>query len=543
MHKYSMFLLATCAACIAGCPSPEDTIVAPSPDSGETGTPDTFADTLDAAEASCSAGDIETRACGACGKQSRTCASSGWEAWKPCQDEIATAECKIGDTRSTKCGNCGTQKDTCDPAKCSWVDGTCGGEGVCAPGDIEKTTASCTVAGTVRIRTCSDTCVFGPYSDCVAPKGWLTLPAAPTGMLGRYGHGAVWTGTEMIVWGGTYVDPTKGGGPTALGDGASYDFAGATWTKLPTAPSPINPGRSFPSVIYSGSQMIVWGGAQGTTLTPKGDGARYDPATKTWSAMTSTGAPSGRFVAGATWSTTTSEMIVWGGCTAVDTSLACSTYTNDGAAYDPVTDKWTALPAPPTGFVGRGGHSMEWSGAEVVIWGGTSGTADLNDGARYDPKTKIWTTIPSAPTSMEGRVSHASVWSGKEVLIYGGFATTTKTALDSGARYQPGGGWTAFTTPSTTVLPTAKRYVTHAWFGASKLWIWAGLDGTSGAIGSGASYDPVLDKWTAMDTTDAPTARGYGSTVWTGKEAIVFGGISISGGTFKLFADGGIFVP
>jgi N-acetylneuraminic acid mutarotase len=54
--------------------------------------------------------------------------------------------------------------------------------------------------------------------------------------------------------------------------------------------------------------MIVWGGAGGTLLN---DGGQYDPVGDSWTATTTTGAPSGRAYHTAVW--TGSRMIVWGG--------------------------------------------------------------------------------------------------------------------------------------------------------------------------------------------------------------------------------------
>jgi hypothetical protein len=118
----------------------------------------------------CYPGDIETQACGACGKRLRYCDPSGsWKPWKACQDEIVGAECKIGDTNTVDCGNCGKQKDFCDPVSCTWVAGSCAGEGPCAPGDVDSSAATCTVPGETRIRTCTFKCTWGPYGSCAKP--------------------------------------------------------------------------------------------------------------------------------------------------------------------------------------------------------------------------------------------------------------------------------------------------------------------------------------------------------------------------------------
>ena len=54
--------------------------------------------------------------------------------------------------------------------------------------------------------------------------------------------------------------------------------------------------------------MIVWGGYD---LNPLNTGGRYNPGTDSWTATSTTNAPTGRYVHTAVW--TNSEMIVWGG--------------------------------------------------------------------------------------------------------------------------------------------------------------------------------------------------------------------------------------
>ena len=52
--------------------------------------------------------------------------------------------------------------------------------------------------------------------------------------------------------------------------------------------------------------MIVWGG--GASINT---GGRYNPATDSWTATSTTNAPEGRYYHTAVWTGTT--MIVWGG--------------------------------------------------------------------------------------------------------------------------------------------------------------------------------------------------------------------------------------
>jgi hypothetical protein len=66
----------------------------------------------------------------------------------------------------------------------------------------------------------------------------------------------------------------------------------------------------FTRQVWTGSEMIVWGGAD-DFLQPFNTGGRYDPGTDSWTATSTTGAPDARLLHTAVW--TGSEMIVWGG--------------------------------------------------------------------------------------------------------------------------------------------------------------------------------------------------------------------------------------
>ena len=72
--------------------------------------------------------------------------------------------------------------------------------------------------------------------------------------------------------------------------------------------------------------MIVWGGIDGAIYNT---GARYDPSTDSWTATIITNAPAARWLHTAVW--TGSEMVVWGGR---DSNFL---YPNTGGRYNPTT--------------------------------------------------------------------------------------------------------------------------------------------------------------------------------------------------------------
>jgi N-acetylneuraminic acid mutarotase len=479
--------------------------------------------------ASCIYPKTETRACGACGSQSRFCLPENvFTGWTDCVGEKGDTECKVGEKRFTECGNCGKATDFCDPKECVWIGGLCAGEGPCAPGDEETTKASCSVADTVRTRTCDDKCQWGEFSSCDLPRGWFPMDPAP--IAGRGFHTAVWTGTDMLVWGGGYSSTVKN-------DGASYNYATNKWTTIAT---PTLAARRQQAGVWTGSKMIVWGGYNGGSSYA--DGGVYDPATDSWTS-TATSPLAARHSGAYAWSTTTNELLLWSGCT----GGWCTAVASDGAAYNPSTNTWTTLPAAP--IAGRSDPAFVWSGSELVVWGGRTATGTfLTDGARFDPVTRVWTKFSEPPASIAGRMDEAFGSSGTNGLfVFGGrpSSSTGTGALDTGATYVPSVGWQVIPSPPDTVFANNKRYDSASFVAGGKLFLFDGLTSTGGDTPARgfASYDFATGTWTDLDVSGAPTSnRARATAVWTGREAIIWGGIN--GNTCCTgYATGAIYRP
>ena len=183
---------------------------------------------------------------------------------------------------------------------------------------------------------------------------------------GSHGELKLWAGSwrasaeyqtlnGMTAASASYTLPTISDG-AACGDD--------TWTATSTTNAPsARPGHT---AVWTGSEMIVWGGFNlrqigaatqiyGSTLNT---GGRYNPGTDSWSATSITrragcpGKPHG--------SVDGSEMIVWGGFNG-------SGYLNTGGRYNPGTDSWAAITTinAPTA---RGGHTAVWTGNEMIVW-------------------------------------------------------------------------------------------------------------------------------------------------------------------------------
>jgi N-acetylneuraminic acid mutarotase len=330
----------------------------------------------------------------------------------------------------------------------------------------------------------------------------ITTNAAPAP---RTDHTAVWTGSEMLVWGG---GSTSGNASDAVNSGGRYNPTSNAWTAISTngAPTP----RENHTAVWTGSEMLIWGGLGAAGYL--NDGARYNPATDTWKSITNSGAPSIRGYHTAVW--TGSEMLIWGGF------AGGTNYLSSGARYNPASDSWTVIALNPF-LSGRYLHTAVWSGSQMIIWGGYNPynpSVSLNDGSLYNPTYDIWTpvTTTGAPAA---RYEHTAVWTGTRMIIWGGINFNTGL-LNSGGGYDPAAGrWTA-----TTVLgaPVPRSSHTAVWTGSAMV-VWGGSPAPS-FLNDGGQYSPWLDSWIPVSTAGAPSARELHTAVWTGGEMLIWGG-------------------
>lgn len=262
----------------------------------------------------------------------------------------------------------------------------------------------------------------------------------------RYSPAFVWTGTQLLVWGGHGCTGDLG---TYCANGGAYTPATDTWRLLSSTAAPSL--RRGESAVWTGKAMIVWGGASMPDSTALRDGSAYDPGTDHWSPIDTTTAPSARGAHMAVWSGT--EMIVWGG--GDNNGLL-----QDGASYDPVSDRWHTINAAgaPTP---RTGANVVWTGAEMIVWGGIDRTSKLvRNGAAYNPATDRWREI-----SCEGPNSTqlpSAVWTGSQMILWDG---------STGAIYDPQiDDWTAMSHES---APSPRWRSVAVWTG-SEMILWGG---------------------------------------------------------------------
>src|SRR5579884_489846 len=286
------------------------------------------------------------------------------------------------------------------------------------------------------------------------------------------------------------------------------DCTDDSWTPTTTVNAP--EARTTRTAVWTGSEMIIWGG--GNFSGGLNTGGRYNPALDTWTATSTTNVPEARGSQRSVWPG--SELIIWGGFTSAGQFL------NTGGRSSPITDRWTP-PSTTNAPAARADLSAVWTGSEKIIWSGIGcgGNCNLNTGGRYNPGTDSWTTT-STVNAPAARWNHRAVWTGSEMIVWGG--SDSMNYLHTGGRYNPStDSWTA---TSTVNVPLGRTGYTGVWTG-SEMIVWGGVDETFNDTNTGGKYNPSSDSWVGTTTTNAPSPRNSQTAVWAGSEMIVWGGV------------------
>ncbi|NOY54816.1 MAG: hypothetical protein GXP34_02400 [Actinobacteria bacterium] len=312
--------------------------------------------------------------------------------------------------------------------------------------------------------------------------------------------------------------------------GDIFDPATGVWRPMAAAPE----ARSQPAAVWTGSRLLIWGGDRTVGDTQSfdmaNDGFAYDPASDSWSAIPP--APiEGRSYMFNVW--TGAELIVWGGM--VERSGDLQVATDDGAAYDPATGTWRVLASSPLGAKSPG--VGVWTGHEMIIGGNGDATDGDPSWASYNPVTDSWSEIADPP-GVRSSMVFVGVWTGTEVLFSPHGVPDQPAPL---AAYNPQlGEWRL------TALPPVNLSAVPAVWTGMKVVFWghtvAGMPGV--APMAGLAYDPAADTWERL-APDSLGTRWVGSLVAAGDGIIIWGGHTYQayrGSPIVLHDDGAVLV-
>lgn len=229
---------------------------------------------------------------------------------------------------------------------------------------------------------------------------WSSLGPGPVD--GRAFASVVWTGTEVIVWGGEGKSDAD-----VLNTGAAFDPSTGRWRDLPPAPIA---GRSGHAAVWTGEEMIVCCGA---VEGPAGPIAAYSPGSNSWRLLGELPELESVKYPASVW--TGERMVVAGGVAVGPHDAALQ--------LDPVADRWHGIVEFSPVRIERQPDAA-WTGDEVVVIP-RENTDDPP--AAFNPTTSRWRTFPEPPPSLAiDRPS--AVWTGDELLLWG----VTRDADDSG---------------------------------------------------------------------------------------------------------------
>jgi len=226
----------------------------------------------------------------------------------------------------------------------------------------------------------------------------------------RQSQTIVWAANRLVVWGG--ATPTSATGRTFVPEGGIYNPDTETWSSISMVNAPLR--WSGHSAVWTGREMIVWGGkplpaASGSSVGETNEGAIWSAASNSWRPMSLTNAPSARTEHSAVW--TGEKMIVFGG------SDRTGGIRGTGGVYNPATNSWESFASEVA--TQRVGHTAVWTGDEMLVWGGKTRDALYGSIVAFSPSTGAWRSLAVRSTP-EGRDQHTAVWTGMSMIVFGG---------------------------------------------------------------------------------------------------------------------------
>jgi serine/threonine protein kinase/N-acetylneuraminic acid mutarotase len=334
-------------------------------------------------------------------------------------------------------------------------------------------------------------------------KGGADLPVPV-----QHAMAVTWQGTPVVL-GGWRTEGTN----TKVATDRVWRIVDSQWRELP----PLTQPRAAAAAAVVGDRIVVTGGvdAGGKLLntTEVFDGTSWKPSAPIPTPRQMLGAASdGKLVYAVGGSNGASDL------TAVE-------------AYDPATDKWTAMPALP---VGRSDFGVAVTDARLVAVGGTSGGQALKSVTALDLTTATWTDLADMATARHG-LAVAAV--NKTVYAIGGATgvddgqvTATAEALKLAPRRpQPAPQWRALPDAPTARLMMAWTVLDD------EIWVAGGMRHGE-TLQTVESYDTRTGEWRTQPALPIPLHHATAAT-FRG-ELVVIGGASdsIADASNKVFA-------
>ncbi|MEX0324505.1 MAG: hypothetical protein AB3N33_00295 [Puniceicoccaceae bacterium] len=224
---------------------------------------------------------------------------------------------------------------------------------------------------------------------------WARPQASNAPGMDRNFRYVVWTGKEMLAWN---ESSNVGGNYTAYLNGRAYNPAANSWRSFPGY-EPLGI-RSLATPIWTGEEMLVWGGDDYSRESAKdlNTGGAFNPETNTWRSLSTTGAPLGRSWHLSLW--TPVGMVVWGGMRDYEDINSGGIYNPDTDSWESINPLGAPSARRDPAAVFYNGELILWGGhaMEVPNWY-TVRLVMPRELARYNPETRQWSSsiAPGTP--------------------------------------------------------------------------------------------------------------------------------------------------
>jgi hypothetical protein len=220
----------------------------------------------------------------------------------------------------------------------------------------------------------------------------VAVLSAPMPLESRVDAVVLWTGSELVIWGGVGLFGPVDQPVAVRNDGAALDLEAGTWRILPESPFPDAPDR-LPESVGAPRGVVT---DAGVVIVREGVTALWDPDDNSWRLMDPAPGEVGSLLS--------------------DGSEVFSALAN--ARLDVVTGEWRSLPEPPVAVTDP---VSAWTGDELVVVGSVrfSGPA----AQAFNSATDSWRVLPELPPEL-GILGSGSVlsagWDGERVLLING---------------------------------------------------------------------------------------------------------------------------
>jgi N-acetylneuraminic acid mutarotase len=233
----------------------------------------------------------------------------------------------------------------------------------------------------------------GPETQSVeiydaAAHSWSEGPMLPIPM---------WNIQAAAVGTTIYVVSAYTTGSALIGNAYALDTTTGTWTVKSAILNPL----AIPAAVAVNDKIYVMGGC-GTNDVPSQSASVYDPATDTWGARSALPQPACDFGAA----------VIDGKVEAFGLTLAGQTL-----EYDPASDSWSQLTTGGTTAPNLTGMSTATvNGLMYSIGGFTQTLEPVSNDAAFDPVTRMWTQR-EAPQLTEDGGNRAAAYNGEIYLF------------------------------------------------------------------------------------------------------------------------------